>query len=74
METIKVDTKGRIMIPSYIRERMRIREGMMVNVIPRDDYIILCRSSSAEEFKTAASTLAQQIAKRRRKISIEKLF
>ena len=73
MEKIKVDTKGRIMIPSNLRERMKIHEGTEVNIIPKEDYIILCKSSTAREFKDAASKLAQQIAKRRR-ISIEKLF
>jgi len=73
MEKIKVDTKGRIMIPSNVRERMKIGEGMEISIIPKDDYIILCKSSTAREFKDAASRLAQQIAKQRR-VSIEKLF
>jgi len=62
------------MIPSNVRERMKIHEGMEVNIIPKEDYIILCKSSSAKEFKDAASRLAQHIAKYRRRISIEKLF
>lgn len=74
MEKIKVDPKGRIMIPSDVRERMKIREGTEVNIIPKEDYIILCKSSSASEFKDASSRLAQQIAKQRRRISIQKLF
>jgi len=73
MEKIKVDTKGRIMIPSNVRERMKIGEGMEISIIPKDDYIILCKSSTARKFKDAASRLAQQIAKQRR-VSIEKLF
>jgi len=73
MEKIKVDTKGRIMIPSNVRERMKIGEGVEISIIPKDDYIILCKSSTAREFKDAASRLAQQIAKQRR-VSIEKLF
>ena len=73
MEKIKVDTKGRIMIPSNVRERMKIGEGVEISIIPKDDYVILCKSSTAREFKDAASRLAQQIAKQRR-VSIEKLF
>lgn len=74
MEKIRVDSKGRIMIPSNVRERMKIREGMEVSIITKEDYIILCKSSSASQFKDAASRLAQQIAKQRRRIRIEKLF
>ncbi len=74
MEKIKVDPKGRIMIPSNVRQRMKIRKGTEVNIIPKEDYIILCKPSTAREFKDAASRLAQHIAKRGRRISIEKLF
>jgi AbrB family looped-hinge helix DNA binding protein len=74
MEKVKVDTKGRIMIPSNVRERMKIREGTEVNIIPKEDYIILCKSSTVTEFKNAADRLAQQIAKSGRRINIQKLF
>lgn len=74
MEKVKVDPKGRIILPSNVRGRMKIREGTEINIIPKEDYIILCKSSSAREFKDAASRLAQQIAKHRRRISIQKLF
>jgi len=74
MEKVKVDTKGRIILPSNVRERMKIREGTEISVIPREDYILLCKSSTAREFKDAASRLAQQIAKRGRMISVQKLF
>ncbi len=74
MEKVKVDHKGRIILPSNVRERMKIREGTEINVIPREDYVILCKSSTAREFKDAASRLAQQIAKQRRRVSIQKLF
>lgn len=74
MEKIKVDPKGRIVIPRNIREKMKIREGMEISIIPREDYIILCKSSSASEFKDAANRLAQQRTRQKRRMSIEKLF
>ena len=74
MEKIKVDPKGRIMIPRNVREKMKIYEGMEINIIPKEDYIILCKSSTSSEFKDAADRLAQQIATHGRRISIEKLF
>lgn len=74
MERIRVDDKGRIMIPNKVRDMMNIDEGAEITIIPRQDYMILCKPSSAREFKDAARKLSEHIAGQRRKISIEKLF
>ena len=74
MEKVRIDNKGRIMIPSKVRETMNIDEGTEVTIIPRQDYIILCKPSNVREFKDAARKLSEHIAKHRRRISIEKLF
>lgn len=73
MTKARVDSKGRITIPRNIREKMNIRKGIVISIIPKNDYIILCKLSSASEFKGAADGLAQQIVRYGR-IRTEKLF
>jgi len=38
---IKVDTKGRVVIPQSVREKMGITEGTLISVEEREDGILL---------------------------------
>lgn len=73
MERAKLDKKGRLTIPAAYREKLNL--GDEVALILKEDYLIVCKTATAEEFKIASRKLAQEIARRRDKpISFEKLF
>ena len=73
MERAKLDKKGRLTIPAAYREELDLVDE--VALILEEDYLIVCKTATAEEFKIASRKLAQEIARRRDKpISFEKLF
>jgi len=41
MMEIKVDSKGRVVIPQSVREKMEIKEGTLILIEERDDGILL---------------------------------
>ncbi|MEM2025200.1 MAG: AbrB family transcriptional regulator [Desulfurococcaceae archaeon] len=55
-ETVKVDSKGRITIPSTIRELFDIREGM---------YMLMIADKSSKEIKLVVLPIAAQLLKLR---------
>jgi len=73
MEKVKLDKKGRLTIPAEYREKLDLEEE--VALILEDDYLIVCKTATADEFKGASKKLAEEIAKTRDKpIEFEKLF
>jgi len=73
VERAKLDRKGRLTIPARYREKLDL--GEEVALILEEDYLIVCKTTTAEEFKMASRRLAEEIAKTRDKpISFEKLF
>ena len=73
MERAKLDKKGRLTIPAAYREKLDL--GEEVALILEEDYLIVCKTASAEEFKMASRRLAEEIGRTRDKpISFEKLF
>lgn len=55
-ETVKVDSKGRITIPSAIRELFNIREGM---------YLLMIADRNSKEIKLVPLPIAAQLLKLR---------
>jgi AbrB family looped-hinge helix DNA binding protein len=75
MQKTKVDAKGRVTIPAEYRKMLGLRSGTEVLIIPREDYLLMTRTSTPEDLKNAAKRLAEEIIRRRRKpIRFEKLF
>lgn len=73
VERAKLDKKGRLTIPAVYREKLDL--GEEVALILEEDYLIVCKTATAEEFKTASRRLAEEIARTRDKpIGFEKLF
>ena len=73
MERAKLDKKGRLTIPAAYREKLDL--GEEVALILEEDYLIVCKTATAEEFKMASRRLAEEIGRTRDKpISFEKLF
>ena len=73
MERAKIDKKGRLTIPAVYREKLDLREE--VSLVLKEDYLILCKTATAEEFKAASKRLCEEIAKKREKpVGFEKLF
>lgn len=73
VERAKLDKKGRLTIPAMYREKLDL--GEEVALILEEDYLIVCKTTTAEEFKEASRRLAEEIARTRDKpIGFEKLF
>jgi len=73
MERAKLDKKGRLTIPAAYREKLNLDEE--VALILEEDYLIVCKTATAEEFKMASKKLAEEISRTRAKpIGFEKLF
>ena len=73
VERAKLDKKGRLTIPAVYREKLNLEEE--VALILEEDYLIVCKMATAEEFKMASRKLAEEIGRKRDKpISFEKLF
>jgi len=73
VERAKLDKKGRLTIPAVYREKLDL--GDEVALILEEDHLIVCKTASVEEFKTASRRLAEEIARKRDKpIGFEKLF
>jgi len=75
MQAVKVDSKGRIIIPGELRESLGLTEGKRLMLIGKEDYLILCKPAKLKDFKDASKRLAEEIMQRRRRpLSIQKLF
>jgi len=73
MERAKLDKKGRLTIPAAYREKLDL--GEEVALILEEDYLIVCKTATTEEFKMASKRLAEEIGRTRNKpIGFEKLF
>jgi len=73
VERAKLDKKGRLTIPVAYREKLDLEED--VALILEEDYLIVCKAATVEEFKMASKRLAEEIARARDKpIGFEKLF
>mgnify|MGYP002154934765 FL=1 len=73
VERAKLDEKGRITIPASYREKLGLSGD--VALILEEDHLIVCKTATAEEFKTASRRLAEEIgAAKKRPIGFEKLF
>lgn len=73
MERARLDKKGRLTIPAAYREKLDL--GEEVSLILEEDYLIVCKTATAEEFKVASRKLAKEILRTRDKpIGFEKLF
>ncbi|MCP8312893.1 MAG: hypothetical protein H3Z53_00760 [archaeon] len=57
MEKVKLDKKGRITIPAKYRKKLNL--GEEVALILEDDYLIVCKTATAEEFKRFPRKLAE---------------
>jgi AbrB family looped-hinge helix DNA binding protein len=75
MQKTKVDAKGRVTIPAEYRKMLGLRSGTEVLIIPREDCLLMMRTSTPEDLKNAAKRLAREIIRRRTKpIQFERLF
>jgi AbrB family looped-hinge helix DNA binding protein len=75
MDAVRVDSKGRIIIPKELRESWGLTEGKRLLLIGKEDYAILCKPARLKDFDDASNRLADEIAQRRRRpIPIQKLF
>ncbi|RLI41245.1 hypothetical protein DRO59_07465 [Candidatus Bathyarchaeota archaeon] len=73
VERVKLDKKGRLTIPAEYKRKLGL--GEEVTLILEEDYLIVCGTASAEQFKKASRRLSEEIAKKRRKpVGFEKLF
>jgi len=73
MERAKLDEKGRLTIPASYREKLGLSGD--VALILEEDYLIVCKTATADEFKMASRRLAEEIGTARNKpIGFEKLF
>jgi len=73
VERVKLDKKGRLTIPSEYREKLGLKREAAL--ILEEDHLIVCKTTTAEEFKKSSRKLAEEIAKVREKpIELEKLF
>lgn len=73
VERVKLDDKGRLTIPATYREKLGL--GEEVAIILEEDHLIVCKTATAGEFKTASRRLAEEIGRTRDKsIGFEKLF
>lgn len=73
VERARLDKKGRLTIPAMYREKLDL--GEEVALILEEDYLIVCKTTTAEEFKEASRRLAEEIARTRDKpIGFEKIF
>jgi len=73
VERARLDKKGRLTIPAAYREKLDL--GEEVSLILEEDYLIVCKTATAEEFKVASRKLAEEILRTRDKpIGFEKMF
>ena len=48
MEFTKISSKGQVVIPRDIREKLKLKEGMLLIVIEQDDVVILKKTEIPE--------------------------
>lgn len=48
MERVRVDSRGRLVIPKRLREELRLKEGEEVLIIPQEDGILIKKASDPE--------------------------
>ena len=73
IETIKMSSKGQIVIPQNIRNGMHAAEGTMFAVVGSDDTIILkkIQTPSKEEILKKLKVMAKEGRKRAEKLGIK---
>ena len=70
-----VDTKGRILIPKDIREKLNISPGVRFLIKIEDGRIVLLRTTSLDDFQSEIETFQKKLKKLTNDpIPIEKLF
>lgn len=48
MERVRVDSRGRLVIPKRLREEMKLKEGEEVLIIPQEDGILIKKARDPE--------------------------
>jgi len=73
IETIKMSSKGQVVIPQNIRTSMKAVEGTMFAVVGSDDTIILkkIQTPSKEELLKKLKVMAKEGRKRAEKLGIK---
>lgn len=72
---IIVDTKGRILIPKEIRERLNIKPGTKLFLKIENDRLVLLKATSVREFQSAIEDFQEKLRKLTKEpIPTEKLF
>ncbi|MFH1316181.1 MAG: AbrB/MazE/SpoVT family DNA-binding domain-containing protein [Candidatus Woesearchaeota archaeon] len=73
VETIKMSSKGQIVIPKGIRKDMHADEGTVFAVIGSEDSVVLKKitTPSKEELISELSIIAEEGAKRAKKLGIK---
>ena len=70
-----VDTKGRILIPKDIREKLNISPGVRFLIKIEEGRLVLLRTTSLEDFQSEIETFQEKLKKLTNEpIPIEKLF
>ena len=72
---IIVDTKGRILIPKEIRQRLKIKPGSRLILKIEDDRLVLLRATSLKDFQSEVTVFQEKLRNLTTDpIPIEKLF
>ncbi len=73
VETVRMSSKGQIVIPQDLREELQVHEGTIFAVVGSNDTIILkkVKTISKEELFKELETMAIEGKKRAKKLGIE---
>ena len=70
-----IDEKGRIVIPSGLREKLGLLPGTEVRFFLSGNYLLLRKVISPEEFNILSTEIEQEVKKKNKiPINVEKLF
>ena len=73
VDTIRMSSKGQVVIPQHIRDELHVREGTMFAVVGSADTIILkkIQTPSKEEILKKLKVMAKEGRKRAEKLGIK---
>jgi AbrB family looped-hinge helix DNA binding protein len=73
IETVKMSSKGQVVIPQDIRESLHLREGSIFAVVSGEDSVVLkkVQTPSKEELIADLSRIAKEGSKRAKKLGIK---
>lgn len=68
-----VDSRGRIVLPKEIRERLGIAPGTAVEIYEDDGRVVIEREDDPEQILSDIETLSEQAASKRKKLPYNEL-